>query len=98
MVRRGTCFAALFYRICVALAVNEQVATARCGVPASRYNRSSLTICWSGHLKNHYEGGLAAESGGQISPERQYRPLAVGSQVGEKRRGDSPILFSFYST
>ena len=29
LVRRGTCFAALFYRICVALAVNEQAAADR---------------------------------------------------------------------
>jgi hypothetical protein len=29
MVRRVTYFAALFYRICVAFAVNEQVAEAR---------------------------------------------------------------------
>jgi hypothetical protein len=28
MVRDGTCFAALFYRICIPLAVNEQAVTA----------------------------------------------------------------------
>jgi hypothetical protein len=54
IVRRGTWFAALFYRICVAFAVNEQAAATRRGVAASPYNRSSLPIYWPGHLKNHH--------------------------------------------
>src|SRR4051812_2331382 len=49
-IRRGSWIGALFHRICVALAVNEQAAAARQWVPASRYNRSSLTIRWPGHL------------------------------------------------
>ena len=60
-VRRGTRCAALFYRICVALGVNEQAAAARGWVPTSRYNRASLTICWPGHLINRLGVGFAAE-------------------------------------
>jgi hypothetical protein len=45
LIRRENWFAALFYRICVAVAVNEQVPLAGRWLPASRYNRSSLTIC-----------------------------------------------------
>ena len=44
VVHRGTSFAALFYRICIVVAVNEQARDAGHSALAIRYNRSSLTV------------------------------------------------------
>ena len=94
MVRRGTCFAALFYRICVAIAVNEEAAVVRCWVPASRYNRSSLTTCWPGHLYNHHQSGFSAEVSGQIPPEKPVSALGRGVASRWKKCSAISVLLS----
>jgi hypothetical protein len=85
--RRGTWLVALLYRICMALAVNEQAHAGGHGMPASRYNRWSLPICWPGHLKSHHEIGLAGNYCGRIGSGKLVSGFGGGVASRWEKRG-----------